>query len=66
MQEKSGPQCGKCRYFYVTWDPDFPYGCKGFGMKSKRSPALSVYVASSMKCRLFAEKSARGNRSTAR
>ena len=58
MQEKGGPECGKCRHFYVTWDPAFPYGCKGFGMKSKRSPSLSVYLASGARCRLFAAKSA--------
>ncbi len=66
MQEKGGSECGKCRYFYVTWDASFPYGCKGFGMKSKRSPSLSVYLASGTKCRLFAKKSVQQDRSEAR
>jgi len=59
MHEKVGPDCNSCKHFYVTWDAAFPYGCKGFQMKTKRSPSLSVLHSSGTKCMLFLQKSGR-------
>ncbi len=56
MHEKVGPDCNSCKHFYVTWDAAFPYGCKGFQMKTKRRPSMSVLHASGTKCMLFLQK----------
>ena len=56
MREKVGPDCNSCKHFYVTWDADFPYGCKGFQMKTKRNPSTSVLHASGKRCMLFLQK----------
>ena len=56
MLKKDGPNCYNCHYFYITWDKKFPYGCKGFGMKSKRLPSVDVFISSSEECRLFSVK----------
>ena len=56
MHDKTGPDCNRCEHFYVTWDSAFPYGCKGFQMKSKRSPSSSVLQASGTSCMLFLQK----------
>ncbi len=59
--------CRKCRHYFVTWNPDFPFGCRAMGFKSKRLPAYDVYENSSMPCQLFdakakTKKSADGRR----
>jgi hypothetical protein len=56
MHGKAGPECNGCKNFYVSWDAAFPYGCKGFQMKTKRSPSLAVLQASGTKCMLFQRK----------
>ncbi|MBI5756362.1 MAG: uracil-DNA glycosylase [Nitrospirae bacterium] len=45
--------CFKCRYFYVTWDQNFPKGCKAMGFKSKDMPYVVVEQASGMECMKF-------------
>jgi hypothetical protein len=56
MNAQGRPDCHRCKHYYVTWDASFPYGCKGFGMKSKAFPSRSVYEASGSQCLLFVEK----------
>jgi hypothetical protein len=60
MRDK--PDCNRCEHFYVTWDAAFPYGCKGFQMKSKRNPASSVLHVSGTNCMLFAKKKDEGSK----
>ena len=48
--------CHKCKYFYVTWDKSFPYGCKAMGFKGKIIPSLMVFQASGQSCLAYAEK----------
>jgi len=49
--------CYKCKYFYITWDKKFPYGCKVFGFKSKILPSIEVKKASGKECLSFKPKS---------
>ncbi|HIE58809.1 MAG TPA: uracil-DNA glycosylase [Persephonella sp.] len=55
MSEKK-VNCFKCKYFYITWDKKFPYGCKAFGFKSRLLPSIEVYKASKKKCLYFTKK----------
>ena len=50
--------CHKCRHYYVTWDKDFPHGCRGFRFKSRQLPNIVVRSSSSgmMNCLLFKKK----------
>jgi len=48
--------CFDCERFYITWDREFPYGCKGFAMKSRRLPSLDVMANSGKPCLLFEKK----------
>jgi len=48
--------CYKCNYYYVTWDPQRPNGCKAMGFKSKQLPSITVYRSSGKPCQLFSEK----------
>ena len=45
--------CQKCRFFYVTWDRSFPYGCRSMGFKGKIMPYLMVFQASGKPCMAF-------------
>ncbi len=48
--------CYKCIYFYVTWDINYPRGCKIMGFKSTELPSTVVSRASGMHCLHFVEK----------
>jgi len=50
--------CRRCRYYLITWDARFPYGCRAHTFKSRRNPALDVFESSGLPCLLFAAKSA--------
>lgn len=50
--------CFKCRHFYVTWDKDYPRGCRALGFKGKKMPSEVVYQASGTFCLHFADKTA--------
>jgi hypothetical protein len=56
MPEKQKISCPQCQYFYVTWDKNFPKGCKVFRFKSKKFPSDFVYEATGIMCEHFAEK----------
>ncbi|HBI24573.1 MAG TPA: uracil-DNA glycosylase [Nitrospiraceae bacterium] len=51
--------CFKCRHLYITWEKDFPYGCKKMGFKSKQISSIVVQQASGEKCLYFEEKEKR-------
>jgi hypothetical protein len=48
--------CYKCKFFYVTWDNSFPYGCKAMGFKGRLIPSLMVFQASGESCLAFEAK----------
>ena len=48
--------CRQCAHFYITWDRNFPYGCKAFGLKTKRIPSAEVYLSSGKDCLKFTQK----------
>jgi len=48
--------CFKCTFFYVTWDPHHPNGCRAMGFKTKRLPSVVVFQSSGKPCRLYKEK----------
>jgi hypothetical protein len=50
------PPCLKCRWFSITWEPDFPRSCAFFGIKCREIPALAVFRATGKHCPSF-EKS---------
>jgi hypothetical protein len=48
--------CIKCAYYYVTWDPSFPKGCKAFGFKTSEIPSALVKKSSGHACLKFEAK----------
>lgn len=54
--ERGAPDCGVCTYYYITYDPSFPYGCRALGFKGKRKPHLDVLEASGAPCLAFLPK----------
>ncbi|QEN09273.1 uracil-DNA glycosylase [Oceanispirochaeta crateris] len=57
MNTRRGPNCLRCEYFYVTWDPSFPRGCRVFGIKSRQIPSIEVKKATGKQCPSFKESS---------
>ena len=52
----SKPQCIQCKYFYVTWDPKIPNGCKRFGIQCRDLPSKVVAQAGMGECAGFEAK----------
>ncbi|MCU0604564.1 MAG: hypothetical protein MUC33_18085 [Desulfobacterales bacterium] len=47
--------CHPCAHYFVTWDENFPHGCRRMGFKSRRLPSEEVRRATGgAECRLFA------------
>ncbi|MBB3114769.1 hypothetical protein FHS18_006929 [Paenibacillus phyllosphaerae] len=53
--------CMKCRHFYVTWDPQFPRGCRAFGFKTHALPSATVLSSSGKPCMNFEPKQTAGS-----
>jgi len=53
--------CMKCRHFYVTWDPQFPRGCRAYEFKSRQIPSVVVLSSSGTGCMKFTPKTHEGN-----
>lgn len=56
MLEGKGPNCFQCKYFFITWDPKNPRGCKYFKFKSKALPSTIVLKSSGDNCVAFKPK----------
>jgi len=54
--------CYRCRYFYITHEPEHPYGCRAMAFKSKEIPSMAVYASSAMPCQMFSARQGEGGR----
>ena len=54
--------CHKCKYYYITWEKNFPHGCRAMGFKSKQFPSITVFVSSNQDCLLYQEKQKLGKK----
>ncbi len=54
--EGTGPRCTACRHYFITHDPQFPYGCRALDFKSWRQPMLDVLESSGRPCLYFRPK----------
>jgi len=62
--EQAKVNCYKCKYFYITWDTNFPRGCRLLGFKSRGIPSADVFNSSGIPCLSFEPKTGdRVNRS---
>jgi hypothetical protein len=52
----TGPNCFSCKHFYITYDANFPYGCRVVGFKSRLLPSKEMVINSGLECQVFAEK----------
>lgn len=48
--------CQKCKYYFVTWEPNKPHGCNAYGFKSKIIPSNVVKNSSSQDCNFYTLK----------
>ncbi len=47
------PNCLACRHFLVTWEPEWPRGCRVFGIKTRGLPSAEVFAATGTHCPAF-------------
>lgn len=48
--------CRRCRFFFVTWEPERPFGCRFFGFKSAEIPSMAVFQSSGAPCEQFSPR----------
>ncbi len=48
--------CRNCKFHYITWEKNMPYGCKSFGFKSRQMPSIVVFQSSGKDCQAFEKK----------
>ena len=48
--------CQRCIYYFVTWEPGQPHGCKSYGFKSRLIPSIVVKNSRGLPCNFFVEK----------
>ncbi len=51
--EQVAINCLKCAYYFVTWDREFPRGCRQFGIKSRELPSIVVKRSTGKSCPSF-------------
>ena len=47
---KNYVRCHGCAHYFVTYDPNRPYGCARFGFKAKSLPSQVVIESTGMQC----------------
>lgn len=47
------PNCLKCKYYKVTWEPAFPRACVIFGIKCSDMPNMEVFKVTGASCPSF-------------
>lgn len=45
--------CGRCRHYFVSHDPENPWGCRKFGFKSSTLPSHAVKQTTGTDCAYF-------------
>jgi len=53
LMADASPDCLKCAHFFVTWEPEFPRGCRVFGIKTRNMPSWDVRAAPGVNCPAF-------------
>jgi hypothetical protein len=48
--------CQRCVYYFVTWEPNKPHGCKAYGFKSRLLPSVAVKNSSGTDCNFYTPK----------
>lgn len=63
MKKRQQILCGKCKFFFVTYNKFKPWGCSRFGFKSQALPSQVVFSTTGINCAYFIEKGARFRKS---
>lgn len=50
------PRCIKCAYYFVTYDPTRPKGCKKFNFISAKLPSVLIKEETGEECLAFKER----------
>ncbi len=49
--------CNSCAHFFVTWNKNFPFGCRAMGFMSSNSPSKDVFEVEGRDCLAYKNKS---------
>jgi hypothetical protein len=56
MPQDNRISCQECRFYYITWDPKAPYGCRTLHFKSPWLPSKVVFQSSGSQCLHYKQK----------
>lgn len=55
-QQEREIDCFCCRFFFITYEQQFPYGCRAARFKSRRMPSREMFANSGVDCQFYAGK----------
>lgn len=55
MKNDKNVNCFDCEFLYVTWDKNFPRGCRAMNFKTKEMPSSNFLRNTGYPCPLFKE-----------
>ena len=53
MEGEVRVNCFDCVHFYITWDKNFPRGCRALSFKGREMPCATVLSSSGIECQRF-------------
>ena len=56
MKKNNQILCGKCKFYFVTYEKYKPWGCSKFGFKSSILPSQLVFNTTGTNCAYFVKK----------
>ena len=56
VDRPTGSNCSRCARFFITYDRQYPYGCRAMGFKSAGRPSSTVILSSGLACQMFTPK----------
>ena len=62
MVSATQPNCLQCNHYFITHEPEKPYGCKAMAFKSRKRPSVVVFEVSGIPCQRFLPKKGSGKK----
>ncbi|MDC0254698.1 hypothetical protein OAK75_07350 [Bacteriovoracales bacterium] len=56
MEKDKQVKCLRCKYYYNTWNPQKPRGCRVFGFEASTIPSYVVRKETGKNCEAYKEK----------
>lgn len=64
MEGEGKVNCFDCAHFHITWDKNFPRGCRALSFKGREMPCVTALNSSGIECQRFTPRESERSRGT--